>query len=186
MDVPTPTGSTGSVAELLTADPRLADAVARVAAAAGVEVVVRTDPADVTRSGGPLLVGVDLAPRAAQRPHHLARRGRPVVVVGLDDVEGAGPWRQAAALGAEGVAVLPGAHDWLVHRLASTVERVGGARVLGVVGGCGGAGASLLAVAMALGAARTDQQVLLVDLDPLGGGLDLTAGLDDVAGLRWP
>ena len=58
-------------------------------------------------------------------------------------------------------------------------------RCVGVVGGSGGAGASTLAVALAVTAAASSR-VALLDLDPLGGGLDLLLGLEDAAGLRWP
>ncbi|MGL5859609.1 MAG: septum site-determining protein Ssd [Angustibacter sp.] len=60
------------------------------------------------------------------------------------------------------------------------------APILAVVPGAGGAGASTLAAAVAVTAARAGDRVLLVDLDPLGGGIDLLLGLDDVTGLRWP
>jgi secretion/DNA translocation related CpaE-like protein len=55
-----------------------------------------------------------------------------------------------------------------------------------VVGGNGGAGASTFACALAVVAARRGQRVLLVDGDPLGGGLDLVVGAEDAEGLRWP
>ena len=58
-------------------------------------------------------------------------------------------------------------------------------RCVGVVGGRGGAGASTLAAALAV-AAASSTRVALLDLDPLGGGLDLLLGLEDTAGLRWP
>ena len=54
--------------------------------------------------------------------------------------------------------------------------------VVAVIGGCGGGGASLFAVALSL--AATD--ALLVDLDPWGGGIDLLLGSETTAGLRWP
>ena len=58
-------------------------------------------------------------------------------------------------------------------------------RVLAVAGGRGGAGASTLACALARTAARS-APALLVDADPLGGGLDLAMGVEAAAGLRWP
>jgi secretion/DNA translocation related CpaE-like protein len=54
------------------------------------------------------------------------------------------------------------------------------------VGGCGGAGASVLATSLAAAAALRERRVLLADLDPWGGGLDLLLGAADVPGLRWP
>jgi secretion/DNA translocation related CpaE-like protein len=82
---------------------------------------------------------------------------------------------------------LPEAEPWLVAALAQAVEGGGGdGAVLAVVGGRGGAGASVFAVATAVQAARTGDRVLLVDCDPLGGGLDLVLGAEDLGGLRWP
>jgi Mrp family chromosome partitioning ATPase len=58
--------------------------------------------------------------------------------------------------------------------------------IVSVVGGRGGAGASVLAAGLALTAARAGVATLLVDADPLGGGLDLVLGWESVAGPRWP
>jgi len=93
-------------------------------------------------------------------------------------------WRAAAAAGAEAVHPLPGADDLLVRRLAES-RRPSTGRVLAVAGGRGGAGASTLACALARTAARSGP-ALLVDADPLGGGLDLAMGVEAAAGLRWP
>jgi secretion/DNA translocation related CpaE-like protein len=90
------------------------------------------------------------------------------------------------ALGAEQVAVLPMAAEWLLDRLARTVEPPTTAHVVAVLGGCGGAGASLFACALAVTGADDGRRTLLVDLDQIGGGLDLALGLDDLPGLRWP
>ncbi len=57
--------------------------------------------------------------------------------------------------------------------------------VLGVLGARGGAGTSTLAALTAARLARRTSTVL-VDLDPVGGGLDVTAGIEDVDGARWP
>ncbi|NUR08222.1 MAG: septum site determining protein, partial [Nocardioidaceae bacterium] len=62
-----------------------------------------------------------------------------------------------------------------------------GARCVAVVGGRGGAGATTFATALALTAARVAPTILL-DLDPLGPGLDRVVGLDgdaDQPGVRW-
>src|SRR5699024_8606034 len=53
-----------------------------------------------------------------------------------------------------------------------------------VVAGCGGAGASVLACALAR-RAGADHSTVLVDADPLGGGLDLVLGAEQVPGPRW-
>ncbi|MGB9376844.1 MAG: septum site-determining protein Ssd, partial [Mycobacteriales bacterium] len=60
------------------------------------------------------------------------------------------------------------------------------APVVSVVGGRGGAGASVLAAALALAGTRRDGHSVLVDADSLGGGLDLLLGTEELTGLRWP
>jgi secretion/DNA translocation related CpaE-like protein len=55
-----------------------------------------------------------------------------------------------------------------------------------VIGGRGGAGASILAGGLAVTAVGAGLRTLLVDGDPLGGGLDLVLGWEQVDGLRWP
>jgi secretion/DNA translocation related CpaE-like protein len=95
-------------------------------------------------------------------------------------------WRDAVSLGAEHVAVLPDAEPWLQARIARALTARGVAPVLAVVGGRGGAGASTLAVALAVTAARRGLEVSLLDLDPLGGGVELILGAESAPGLRWP
>ena len=58
--------------------------------------------------------------------------------------------------------------------------------VIGVVAGSGGAGASVLAAAVAVRAAAAGRSVVCVDGDRLGGGIDVTFGLEQEPGLRWP
>ena len=100
-------------------------------------------------------------------------------------------WRTAFELGAELTVELPAHGDVLVDLLAEVVDGgaasgvAGSGRVLAVLGGRGGAGASVLAAATAATAARRGEEVLLLDCDPLGGGLDLALGAESAAGLRW-
>lgn len=58
-------------------------------------------------------------------------------------------------------------------------------RVLGVVGASGGLGASTLAVALAVRATASVGAAVCVDGAFERGGLDVTACLEHVAGLRW-
>jgi hypothetical protein len=53
--------------------------------------------------------------------------------------------------------------------------------VIGIVGGSGGVGASVFAAVLA----ATGGAGVLVDLDPIAGGLDVLLGIEDVAGARW-
>ena len=98
-------------------------------------------------------------------------------------------WGLAELIGAEHVVVLPAAEPWLVDRLAEWRRPRPAAappRIVAVLGGRGGAGASVLAGGLAVTAARARLRTLLVDADPLGGGLDLVLGWEELDGLRWP
>jgi hypothetical protein len=59
-------------------------------------------------------------------------------------------------------------------------------RVIGVLGASGGLGTSTLAVALAVRAARRSGVTACVDGQLWGGGLDVTACLEHLPGLRWP
>lgn len=171
---------------LMVSDPDLLDAVLRLAAAAGCELHRTADAAQARRHwpAAPLVV-LD-APAAQQCAEaRLPRRDGVVVVVGGEPPPPV--WRHAVSVGAQHVIALPEAEPWLVAALTEATEghHRGGA-VLAVVGGRGGAGASVLAAAVAVTAVRAGERVLLVDCDPLGGGLDLVLGAEDLGGLRWP
>ncbi|HEV7708888.1 MAG TPA: septum site-determining protein Ssd [Asanoa sp.] len=166
---------------VVTADADLLDELLRIAAAAATEVDVAPDPAAARPrwSRAPLvIVGQDQA--AACLRARLPRRQR-VVIVGRGPAPG---WDLAEPLGAEYVLQLPEAEEWLLRRLGPSLEA--GGRVVTVLGGRGGAGASVLAGALAVTAARDGRRTLLVDADPFGGGLDLILGWETVDGLRWP
>jgi secretion/DNA translocation related CpaE-like protein len=60
------------------------------------------------------------------------------------------------------------------------------ARIIGVVGGSGGVGASVLSAAVAVRAAQAGLRAACVDGDRLGGGLDVTFGIEQEHGVRWP
>ena len=184
LDPPGPP-SAGS-ALLLTDDEQLADAVTRVAAAAGCDL--RRGCAEQVGAGdllgcGVVLLGEDAAAEVVAR---LRGPGTgPVVLVGCAPV-GAPWWRRAADLDADHAAVLPEAEGWLLELLvdAAAGPRPPG-RLVAVVGGCGGGGASVLAAALAQAAAAAAGDALLVDADPLSGGVDLLLGADQLPGLRW-
>jgi len=166
----------------VTDDPLLVDDLVRVAADAGVEVEVCRSMAaagDAWRTAPAVVVGPDAA--GAEPP---SRRGG-LVLVGTD-LDDAGIWDRAAAVGADHVVLLPDAEPWLTDLLRDAAGVSPTGLVLGVLGGCGGAGASCLAVALALAGARAGHRVVLVDGDPLGGGLDLALGVEDSSGARWP
>ncbi|MFW6722023.1 septum site-determining protein Ssd [Streptomyces sp. MAR4 CNY-716] len=169
---------------VVTEDEDLLDDLLRLCAAAGTQAEVSHAPGRQDWAAAPLvLVGDDTAGRlAAAGP---ARR-EGVVLVGRDQ-DDPGVWERAVAVGAEQVLVLPRGETELVDRIADAAEGVGAqARTVGVVGGRGGAGASTLACALAVTAARAGRRTVLVDADPLGGGLDVLLGGEEAEGLRWP
>lgn len=167
----------------------LTDEVLRVAAAAGCEPVWIAEPLadraalrEQWNTAPLLLLDVQTATSAAGAA--LPRRDRVVVVAAGSDPE---VWQCAVSVGAEHVAVLPEAEAWLVGALADAVETPAEpGRVLAVVGGRGGAGASVLAAAVAVTSVIAGHRALLVDCDVLGGGLDLAVGAERSGGLRWP
>ncbi len=171
---------------VMTADAELLDAILRLAAAAGCELhrVVDAAQARALWAHAPLVL-LDMA--AAERCVAAGLPRRAGVVVAARGEPPPEVWRHAVAIGAEHVVSLPDAEGWLVAALteAAEGEHRGGA-VLAVVGGRGGAGASVFAAAVAVTAVRDGDRTLLVDCDPLGGGLDLVLGAEDVGGLRWP
>jgi hypothetical protein len=67
---------------------------------------------------------------------------------------------------------------WVVPMADSGEPR--GGPVVGVLGGSGGVGASSFAAVLARAGHAT-----LVDLDPVGGGVDVLLGVEEVPGARW-
>ncbi len=58
--------------------------------------------------------------------------------------------------------------------------------VIGVAGGSGGVGASVLVAALGMRAVTAGRTAVCVDGHRLGGGLDVTLGVEQERGLRWP
>ncbi len=170
---------------LVTADVDLLDELLRLVATAGVEADVAVDAAaarDRWGRAGCVVVGADAA--AACLRSRLPRRPGVVLLAHGDDPE---VWQRAVGLGAEQVLLLPADELALTARLADAAENgLADAPLLAVVGGCGGAGATTFACALAVTAARSGQRALLLDGDPLGGGIDLALGGEGEPGPRWP
>lgn len=170
----------------VTADPALLDELLQVAATAGVELEVATDAGAARRSWASapvVLVGDDVL--SGVRGARLPRRSG-VVLAGCGSMA-EDLWEWGVRIGAEHVLLLPDGDQWLVDRLADATEAVGvEGVVVAVLGGRGGAGATTLAAALAVAATRAGRTALLVDGDPLGGGIDLVFGGEQDRGLRWP
>jgi secretion/DNA translocation related CpaE-like protein len=160
--------------------------VLRLAAAASAEVEVVPDvgAARSSWSSAPLVVlGTDLAGEVDRA--RLPRRDG-VVLLGSDPDEPT-VWPVAVGVGAERVVFLPDDEEWLVGRLADCAEQDGpDAAVVCTVGGRGGAGSSTFAAALAIVAHDQGWRTMLIDGDPLGGGIDLLLGGEATAGTRWP
>jgi secretion/DNA translocation related CpaE-like protein len=168
---------------LITSDPVVLDDLLRIAATAGVELEVAPDAGAARRSWSTapvVVVGHDVAVACARQ--RLPRRDD-VVLLG-SDLDDAGVWQLGVEVGAAHVVFLPDAELWLTALLADPSSRAG--TVVAVVGGRGGAGASSVAAALAVTGARSGLRALLVDGDPLGGGIDLVFGGEHSEGLRWP
>jgi secretion/DNA translocation related CpaE-like protein len=199
----TPSGRLRPHPLFVTADPDLLDDLLRLAARAGAMPDVAPDPAGARPwfpQAARVFIGGDMAEPCARAG--LPRRSGVIVVIrephtGQADrdagdfaTDGA-EWDAAHRMGAEHVAVLPAAEPWLVEQLAEPAsadgfEVPGNGHVVAVLGGRGGAGASVLAGALAVTGARRGLRTLLIDADPLGGGVDLVLGWESLEGLRWP
>jgi secretion/DNA translocation related CpaE-like protein len=168
----------------ITDDDVLLEELLRLAAAAGVTPEVARDAGTGLRSwlAAPLvLVGLDQAAGLIR----LAPPRRPSVHVTTlaetpDDV-----YRTALRVGAQDVAVLPKSEEWLVEALTDIGDPSHALGLtLGVIGGCGGAGASTFACALARAATRCGP-ALVIDADPQGPGLDRVLGTESREGIRW-
>jgi secretion/DNA translocation related CpaE-like protein len=164
---------------LLGGTDRLRDEVARIAAAAG--LALRPDgptAAPVAAAGAtPVLLGTGYA--------RVPRSTTEVIVVGFIDEEPA-LWDLAASTAAGRVAVLPDGAAWLAEYLSRTWRRETAGKLVAVHGASGGVGTSALAGWLAAAASRAGTATVLVDGDPLGGGLSSALGAADVPGLVWP
>jgi secretion/DNA translocation related CpaE-like protein len=168
----------------VTDDEALLDELLRLAAAAGVTPEVARDGVAGLRgwSGASfVLVGADQA-RAMARTAPPRRQKVHVVAWGQVPDE---LFRVALAVGAESVATFPGSEAWLVEELTDLGDqRIERGLTLGVVGGSGGVGATTFACALGQMAARSGEAVV-IDLDPLGPGIDRVLGLEARDGVRW-
>src|SRR5690625_552204 len=168
----------------LVAQPALRDELDRVAAAAGVRVIRQGErPPSRKAWSAAAAVVLDEAGAARCLPAGLPRRGHVIVLTAAEPT--AAGWQAAVAVGAQRVLTLPADGNELVAELAEAADAArDGARraeAVAVIGARGGAGVSLLATALA----RCAGDALLVELDPWGGGIDLLAGTEHSAGLRW-
>lgn len=170
------------VLTLLSGADVMAD-VDRVIAAAGCRMVRLDSPARKYWSSATAVLVDKESARACEQRDMPRRDG--VIMVGSAEPSSE-DWASAVAVGAQQVYVLPRQETELVHALAEASEHGAGpsrrGRVIAVIPGRGGGGASVFATALTQCAGNA----LLIDLDPYGGGLDLLLGTESVGGLRWP
>jgi secretion/DNA translocation related CpaE-like protein len=168
----------------LVVDEALSRDVDRVAAAAGVRVIHADEPSSrkVWAGASAIVLDVDSARRCAGLG--MPRRDRVLMIGGSAPT--AETWQVAMSVGAQRVLSVPAQEAELVAELSDAAESVGEVQrrgaVVAVIGGRGGAGASVFATALAHAA----PQALLLDVDPWGGGIDLALGSERDSGLRWP
>lgn len=185
---PVPAGSADEMHRALWAGPdaALRELVADHATAAGLELV---DEADT----GPIAVQLMDAAALVTAPGTAGFRSRgasvaagmpPLLVVTGEQVVTTSAWRSALASGARALLQLPADSEQLLSHLSELSRPRSDSTVIGVAAGHGGAGASSFAARLAA-AARPDGPVVLVDGDPLGGGLDLLVEHGGAAGVGW-
>jgi secretion/DNA translocation related CpaE-like protein len=170
---------------IVSADAELLDDLLRLAAAADVEASVVSDAVrarSAWRDAALVVAGPDLSAELADcAPPH-----RPGVILATSGPDRESVYRLAVDIGAQDVAPLPDAEAWLVERMAAATEPPAtGATTIAVLGGRGGAGASVLSAVLASTAAARGLRTLLIDGDPLGGGIDLVLGAEAAPGARW-
>ena len=173
----------------LLTDPALRDDVDQVAAAVGLGVVHLSASSVVGRTAWSAAAAVVLDEDAARRCAAAGLPHRAAVFV-LGSAAGGDPepatYRAALSVGAQRVFCLPPQARELVEALSAADDDAradaGRGAVIAVIGGRGGAGASVFATALA----HSATEALLVDLDPWSGGLDLLLGAETASGLRWP
>ena len=167
-------------------DPALAAEATQVAAATGRNVLPAAGPAAVRRAC-PMAAALvaDSAELAA-----LAEGSCPAFVVAAGPATGGGfalPAEAPRLLAELGAALRPGASKPEPSPgRPGPAAPAGSAPAIGVVGACGGAGASTLAAAAAQLAAAEGGRSALVEAAGDGGGVDLLFGAERAAGTRWP
>lgn len=170
---------------VLTRDEELLDQVLAVATAAAVVPEVVADAGQLLAAWDQavvLVVGID---RVAELFAAGPRRRSDLYLVGREGAaENLLHW--SVRLGAAVLPLPSGSHGLAAAfaEIGRSAEATG--QVVTLVGGSGGVGTSTCAAAVAVAAARSHLECVLVDLDPIGGGLDLIMGAELDPGWRWP
>lgn len=169
---------------VITGDDTLLDPVLTACASVDVQPVVVGDPGAVRRlwaSASAVIIGVD----QAQGLSRIVLPHRDHVYLVGDQHRNRELCRWSVPLHASVIMVPEGAAG-LSSVLASARGGAGRGVVVTLVGGSGGIGTSTVAAGLAWAGARRGLPTLLVDLDPIGGGIDLLVGIEQLDGWRWP
>ncbi len=172
-------------ARIITADLALREDLLRLCAGAALTAQAASDAAEPGRrdEADLVLLGVDALTQA--RPEWGQGSRRRVVVVSRQPVSDS-TWRAVLGVRAESVFVLPEQEHELAEQLRDAADGTATTAVtIGVAAAHGGAGASTFAAGLALTAATAGRRALLLDADPLAGGIELVVGCEDTPGLRW-
>lgn len=172
-----------SVPLLISADDAIIETVLAAGAAVQVNPLVARDSERIRRhwaGARVVLVGVDQA--AALAALGLPRR-RGVHLCGGDSRE-----LLAWSVPLEAPALLLPDQSGFVRSLLDARAELDRdrARLIRVIGGCGGVGATTLAAGLAQRGQARGLRAVLVELDPAGGGIDLLFGAEQLPGWRWP
>lgn len=152
-----------------------------IVAAAGYRIIDSTDPRQMTLHAhrvAAILVDVYTAAHAKS----LQTTAR-IFFISPDGVTP--DWQAALTCHAEAAWNIPQQSAQLLQALAVRPNQPQGV-ILSVFGAAGGVGASTFAAGLAQSLAQeTHSPVVLVDIDPYSGGLDLLLGLEEAPGVRW-
>ena len=154
------------------------DQVARACAAAGVTPLFASDVGQAL-AGDPLVLLV----MADQDVDGLSGQRDVIVVGAVEDEQRV--WAVASNLPSSSVAILPQGAGWLAECIGRRLNPAASGSIVGVLGAAGGCGVSTLAYWCARSAADRGRAVVVIDGQPLGGGLDLALGLETRPGVRW-
>lgn len=165
---------------VISGDPELIELVQAGCAAVGAEVAVTAEAADPARDTAVAVIGLDRVEQVADSG--LLPGARRALVGRSEAYARLCEW--SAPLDAT-VIVLPDGMRWLTSLLAGRRSAPTG-RLVGLLGASGGVGVSTLAAGVAQAATAAGRRSAVVDLDPLGGGLDLLLQAERADGWRWP
>lgn len=161
------------------AHPVLHPEAMHVAAATGRPIIDTNDPRDIARHIDRCAAALVCDTVSQSLPQHA--RGR-VFLVCPDP--GPPDWKAAVQCHAEQAFVLPAQAPELLQALGRDDPVLDQGTAIGIFPAAGGAGASVLAAAIARVAAQY-VTTAVIDADPHSGGLDLVFGIEDASGVRW-